>query len=131
MLTFALDTRSGVPTYLQLQQQVKHAMRIGLLRSGDQLPTAKDVVKSLGINPNTVLKAYRELERDGLVNARQGQGTFVIVELQTVAPADLAKLRRRLSRWLQEATAMGLDVDDVTELFNGEVAATPRREALA
>ncbi len=131
MLAFALDSKSGVPTYLQLQLQVKHAMRIGVLGSGDQLPTAREVVESLGINPNTVLKAYRELERDGLVEVRQGQGTFVIVELLTVAPADSAKLRRRLNRWLEEASALGLDIDDVTELFNGEVAATLRREATA
>jgi GntR family transcriptional regulator len=131
MLVFALDSRSGVPTYVQLQQQVKHAMRIGVLRPGGQLPTAKEVVESLGINPNTVLKAYRELERDGLVESRQGQGTFVIADLLSVAPADLARLRRQLGRWVRQASAFGMDIEDIAELFNGEVTAVLRKEATA
>ncbi len=77
MIEFTLDGRSGVSPYLQVVQQVRQALRLGLLREGDQLPTVKDVVATLAINPNTVLKAYRELERDGLVAARPGVGTFV------------------------------------------------------
>jgi len=77
VIEFRLDAHSGVPTYLQLVQQVKQAVRLGILHPGDQLPTVKEVVSSLAINPNTVLKAYRELEHDGLVTARQGVGTFV------------------------------------------------------
>ena len=72
-----LDSRSGVSPYLQIVQQVRQALRLGLLREGDQLPTVKDVVARLAINPNTVLKAYRELEHAGLVGARPGVGTFV------------------------------------------------------
>ena len=81
MIEFELDQRSGLPTYLQLVQQVRHALRLGLLQPGDQLPTAKEVVAKLAINPNTVLKAYRELERDGLVAARPGQGTVSYTHL--------------------------------------------------
>ena len=77
MIEFQLDQRSGLPTYLQLVQQVRQALRLGVLVPGDQLPTAREVVEKLAINPNTVLKAYRELERDGLVAARPGTGTFV------------------------------------------------------
>src|SRR5690606_41255346 len=77
MVEFQLDRGSGVATYLQLVHQVKHALRLGTLRPGDQLPTAREVVEKLAINPNTVLKAYRELEREGLVAGRPGQGTFV------------------------------------------------------
>ena len=73
LIEFHLDGRSGVSPYLQLVQQVRHALRLGLLREGDQLPTVKDVVARLAINPNTVLKAYRELEHDGLVAARPGR----------------------------------------------------------
>ena len=96
MIEFSLDGRSGVSPYLQVVQQVRQALRLGLLREGDQLPTVKDVVARLAINPNTVLKAYRELERDGLVAARPGVGTFVT---RTLADASLAAhepLRRDL-----------------------------------
>ena len=78
MIEFRLDQRSGVAPYLQLAQQVRHSLRLGYLRPGDQLPRVKDVVGSLAINPNTVLKAYRELEREGLVEGRPGVGTFVL-----------------------------------------------------
>src|ERR1043166_9002865 len=77
MIEFHLDKRSGIPTYLQLVQQVRQAVRLGILRPGDQLPTVKEVVGSLTINPNTVLKAYRDLDREGLVEGRRGVGTFV------------------------------------------------------
>src|SRR3984885_376093 len=76
-IAFRLDSRSGVPTYLQLVHQVEHALRLGALVLGDQLPRVKDVVGSLSINPNTVLKAYKDLEQKGLVRGRQGQGTFI------------------------------------------------------
>jgi GntR family transcriptional regulator len=107
VIEFQLDTNSGVATYLQLAQQVRHALRLGLLRPGEQLPTAREVVGKLAINPNTVLKAYRELEREGLVVARPGQGTFV---LRTLEGGDLTarrRLRRELDRWLRDATAAG------------------------
>src|ERR1039458_1457689 len=76
-MVFRLDPRSGVPTYLQLVHQVEQALRLGYLVQGDQLPRVKDVVGSLAINPNTVLKAYRELEHRGIAAGRPGQGTFV------------------------------------------------------
>ena len=67
MIEFQLDGASGVATYLQLVQQVRQGLQLGLLAPGDQLPTAQQVVAKLAINPNTVLKAYRDLEREGLV----------------------------------------------------------------
>src|SRR5437764_13073588 len=90
LIEFRLDVRSGVPPYLQLVQQVKQAVRLGVLQPGDQLPTVKEVVASLAINPNTVLKAYRELDREGLVDARRGQGTFLSQYLAPSAPSDYA-----------------------------------------
>jgi GntR family transcriptional regulator len=81
MIEFDLDNSSGVATYLQLVQQVRDALRLGMLEPGERLPTAQQVVARLAINPNTVLKAYRDLEREGLVRARPGQGTFIIRSL--------------------------------------------------
>src|SRR5436853_5956917 len=113
LIEFRLDVRSGVPTYLQLVQQVKQALRLGLLEPGDQLPTVKEVVALLAINPNTVLKAYRELEREGLVAGRPGLGTFVE---RGLAGANLGRhpaLRRDLLKWLTAAERAGLDDDSV------------------
>src|SRR6201998_3048844 len=116
-IEFRLDAASGVPTYLQLVQQVEHALRLGYLKPGDQLPKVRDVVASLAINPNTVLKAYRELEVKGLAAGRPGQGTFVQATLSQVALPELATLRRSLSRWLSAADEAGLDEDGVVALF--------------
>src|ERR687886_1771711 len=96
VIEFVLDDRSGLPPYLQIVRQVRQAMRLGLLRQGDQLPTVKDVVSKLAINPNTVLKAYRELEHEGLVAARPGLGTFVTRTLADDTLAAHEPLRRDL-----------------------------------
>jgi GntR family transcriptional regulator len=118
MITFRLDGRSGVATYLQLVQQVKQALRLGVLGPGDQLPTVKEVVAQVAINPNTVLKAYRELEREGLVSARPGVGTFVERGLEKVNVGRHPALRRDLRRWLAAAERAGLDEESVLALFN-------------
>jgi GntR family transcriptional regulator len=117
VIEFRLETKSGVAPYLQIVQQVRNALRLEILRVGDQLPTVKDVVGSLAINPNTVLKAYRELERDGLVRGRPGLGTFVIRSIDGPPPATRQALRRGLVRWLKRASDAGLDRDDVAALF--------------
>lgn len=117
-IVFRLDPRSGVPPYLQLVQQVEHALRLGRLKVGDQLPRVKDVVGSLSINPNTVLKAYRELEHKGIISGRPGQGTFVEVAPETVGLAELNELRKRLvAGWLPDAAAAGLDEEGIVALF--------------
>jgi GntR family transcriptional regulator len=118
-IAFRLDAESGVPTYLQLVRQVEDALRLGYLVTGDQLPKVKDVVTALAINPNTVLKAYRELEHKGLVAGRPGQGTFIEATVDAVVPLrDRQALRRGLQRWLDSATAAGLDEDAITALFS-------------
>jgi GntR family transcriptional regulator len=117
MIEFRVDAGSGVPVYLQLVQQVEHALRLGYLGPGDQLPRVRDVVTSLAINPNTVLKAYRELETKGLAAGRPGQGTFVRATLPQVTLPGLATLRRSLTAWLGTAQAGGLDQDAVVALF--------------
>ena len=114
---FRLNAASGVPTYLQLVQQVEHALRLGHLKPGDQLPKVRDVVASLAINPNTVLKAYRELEIKGLAAGRPGQGTFIQATLSQVALPELAVLRHSLLGWLATADAAGLDEDGIVALF--------------
>jgi GntR family transcriptional regulator len=117
MIEFHLDSRSGVAPYLQVVQQVRQALRLGLLREGDQLPTVKEVVAHLAINPNTVLKAYRELEHEGLVSARPGVGTFVTRTLSDESLAAHGPLRRELQRWLVKARRAGLDDDSIEALF--------------
>ena len=117
MIEFHLDGRSGISPYQQLVQQVRQALRLGLLEEGDQLPTVKDVVARLAINPNTVLKAYRELERDGLIAARPGIGTFVTRTLTDDSFAAHAPLRKDLERWLTKARLAGLDDESIEALF--------------
>lgn len=117
-IEFRLDPGSGMPTYLQLVQQVEHALRLGYLKPGDQLPKVRDVVASLAINPNTVLKAYRELELKGLTAGRPGQGTFIEATLRQVALPELTALRRSLSDWLITADGAGLDEDGIVALFS-------------
>ena len=117
MIEFHLDSRSGVAPYLQIIQQVRHALRLGLLEVGDQLPTVKDVVAVLAINPNTVLKAYRELEYEGLAAARPGVGTFITGTLSGAPLAVHGPLRRDLQRWLGKARRAGLDDESIEALF--------------
>ncbi|WP_229796253.1 GntR family transcriptional regulator [Saccharothrix coeruleofusca] len=117
MIEFYLDSGSGLSPYQQIVQQVRHALRLGLLREGDQMPKVKDVAAQLAINPNTVLKAYRELENTGLVSARPGVGTFVSATLPGVTPAVLGPLRRDLRRWIAKARLAGLDDEGITALI--------------
>ncbi|MFF8960307.1 GntR family transcriptional regulator [Streptomyces sp. NPDC014894] len=115
MLEYRIDRRSGVATYLQIVQQTKQALRLGLLEPGDKLPAAREVVEATAVNPNTVLKAYRELEREGLVEAQRGLGTFVRRSLGT-ASGD-SPLRAELAEWARRARADGLERDDVAAFF--------------
>jgi len=117
VIEFHLDSRSGVSPYLQLIQQVRQSLRLGLLSEGDQLPTVKDVVGRLAINPNTVLKAYRELEYEGLVSARAGVGTFVTKSLADDSLAAHGPLRTELERWLASARQSGLGEESIEALF--------------
>jgi GntR family transcriptional regulator len=117
VIEFHLDARSGVAPYLQLIQQVRQALRLGLLREGDQLPTVKDVSGSLAINPNTVLKAYRELEYQGLASARPGVGTFVTTTLSSDSIAVYTELSRDLEGWISKARAAGLDDESMGAIF--------------
>jgi GntR family transcriptional regulator len=128
MIEFHLDSRSGVSPYLQLVQQVRQSLRLGLLDEGDQLPTVKDVVGKLAINPNTVLKAYRELEHQGLASGRPGVGTFITRSLSDDASlVSQAPLRRDLDRWLAKARLAGLDAESIEALFRDTFRSTFER----
>jgi len=130
VIEFHLDSRSGVAPYLQIIQQVRQALRLGTLSVGDQLPTVKDVVATLAINPNTVLKAYRELEYEGLAAARPGVGTFVTATLSDGSLAAHGPLRRDLERWLAKARRAGLDDDSIEALYRDTFRAAAKEEAL-
>ncbi|MBT2401104.1 GntR family transcriptional regulator [Streptomyces sp. ISL-100] len=117
MVEFRIDRRTGVATYVQIVQQTKHALRLGLLEPGDKLPTAREVVEATAINPNTVLKAYRELEREGLVEARRGLGTFVTRSLGGGQATADTPLRAELTEWVARAREAGLERDDMAALF--------------
>lgn len=122
MIDFHVDRSSSVPAYAQLVRQVREALRMGRLHPGDQLPTVRSVVTSCTVNPSTVLKAYRELELSGLVEARQGAGTFVSGSLGEADPHVMARLRSGLARWLGQAREAGLEDEDVQALIASVVA---------
>jgi GntR family transcriptional regulator len=142
-IAFSLDPASGVPTYLQLVRQVEDALLLGYLRPGDQLPKVREVVAELAINPNTVLKAYRELEHKGLAAGRPGQGTFVEAGLSPATLPELSGLRRALRQWIGAADAAGLDEKSIVAVFTstlrdfeerrpaGDPSGTPARSARA
>src|SRR5262249_36964006 len=121
MIEFRLNNRSGVPTYLQLVHQTRQAIRLGLLQPGDQLPTVKEVVGRLAINPNPVLKAYRELDHEGPVGGRRGQGTFVARTVERASASEHAGLRAALARWIAHARSAGLEEEDMTALFTATI----------
>jgi len=129
MIEFHLDGRSGISPYQQLVQQVRRALRLGMLSEGDQLPTVKDVVGQLAINPNTVSKAYRELELEGLVAARPGVGTFVTRTLTDNTLASHGPLRADLERWLAKARRAGLDEESIEALFDSTFRSALREES--
>ena len=117
MIEFRLDAHSRVATYTQLVQQVKQAVRLGRLDPGDRLPTVREVAESLAINPNTVLKAYRELELAGLVEARAGVGTFVRAPAPRLL-ANQAAVERELSTWVRRARLAGWEREDLVALVD-------------
>jgi GntR family transcriptional regulator len=128
VIEFHLDARSGVSPYRQIVDQVRRALRLGVLDEGDQLPTVKEVVGQLAINPNTVLKAYKELEHAGLVAPRPGVGTFVTATLRDASLAAHGPLRRELVRWFAKARRAGLDEESIEALFRDAFRADAKQD---
>lgn len=124
MIEFHLDGHSKVATYMQLVQQVKQSLRTGVLGPGDQLPKVREVSEALAINPNTVLKAYRQLEIEGLAEGRPGVGTFVTRTLAGPSLANQAALRRGLEVWLRKARTAGLGREDIVAIVETTMRAT-------
>ena len=129
MINFRVDGRSGVAPYLQIVRQVRQALRMGILDVGDQLPSVREVVTAVAVNPNTVLKAYRDLEREGLVEARAGQGTFVRARPPGPPPGTHSRLGRSLARWVREAREAGLDEESMESLLRVTLRAADAAEA--
>ncbi|MGH3150364.1 MAG: GntR family transcriptional regulator [Streptosporangiaceae bacterium] len=128
MISFRVDSRSVVPPYLQIVQQVRQALRMGVLDVGDQLPTVREVVSATAINPNTVLKAYRDLEREGLIEAQAGHGTFVRRRPPGPPPGTVSRLSRSLARWVREARDAGLEDETMEELLRVNLRAADEEE---
>lgn len=125
-IQFRLDRRSGVPAYRQVVDQVRQALRLGLLRPGDRLPTVRDVVKQIAINPNTVHRAYRDLEAQGLTEGRPGSGTYIRRSLSRV-PQEQPQLQRQLEKWMRSARAAGLGDEAIAALV-AEATETSKKE---
>jgi GntR family transcriptional regulator len=128
LISFRVDSRSVVPPYLQIVQQVRQALRMGVLDVGDKLPTVREVVAATAVNPNTVLKAYRDLERDGLVEPRAGLGTFVVGRPSGPPPGTHSRLARSLTQWVRSAREAGLDDESIESLLRVTLRATAEEE---
>jgi GntR family transcriptional regulator len=131
VISFRVDSRSVVPPYLQIVQQVRQALRMGLLDVGDKLPAVREVVAATAVNPNTVLKAYRDLEREGLIEARPGHGTFVLKRPPGPPPGTHSRLGRSLARWVRQAREAGLDDESIESLLRVTLRAAAEEEEIA
>jgi GntR family transcriptional regulator len=121
MIGFYVTAASAVPTYMQLVEQVRQALRLGRLEPGDRLPTVREVAAAVAINPNTVLKAYRELEHEGLVEGRAGQGTYVVRSLSGPSPQTYDMLRADLESWVDKARAAGLESEHIKAVVDSTI----------
>jgi GntR family transcriptional regulator len=131
VIRFRVDSRSVAPPYLQIVQQVRQALRMGLLEAGDKLPAVREVVAATAVNPNTVLKAYRDLEREGLIEARPGHGTFVLKRPPGPPPGTVSRLGRSLARWVGQAREAGLDDESIESLLRVTLQAAAEEEEIA
>ncbi|MFF7160778.1 GntR family transcriptional regulator [Streptomyces sp. NPDC008086] len=123
VIDYRIDRGSGVPAYVQIVEQTERALRMGTLKVGDKLPTAREVVAATAINPNTVLRAYRDMEQAGLVELRRGLGTFVTRSLARPGAEDDSPLRREVTDWTARARAAGLERADILALVTAALDA--------
>ncbi len=126
LIRFRLDPRSGVAPYRQLVDQVRRAVSLGLLHPGDQLPSVREVVGQVSINPNTVHRAYRDLEQAGVVAGRPGVGTFIVGAASSAAsPEHLKELSVALRKWVDKARRTGLDDESISALIDATLNVGP------
>ena len=128
MIDFHLDARSGIAPYLQIVRQVRQALLLGLLAEGDKLPTVKEVVAKVAINPNTVSKAYRELEHQGLAAAKPGVGTFITRSLGDASLTEHGPLQQELRTWMDKARAEGLTEPGIEAIFQNTLRESAEEE---
>jgi GntR family transcriptional regulator len=122
-----IDPRSGVPIYVQIVDQVRHAVDVGGLRPGERLPTVRRLAGELAIAPNTIVKAYNELQRMGLVESRPGVGTVVAAGVEEVArERRVEEIFERLRRLVRDAAALGISEDDLWASLDAEFERIPR-----
>ena len=126
-MLFRPNPASGVPIYLQLMEQVKHGIETGALRPGEQLPAIRPLAEELVVNPNTVAKAYREMEHAGLIELRHGAGAFVAGG-QLADPAGIRKGRVIAHRAVAALRGLGLDAGTIRRLVESELAETEEEE---
>src|SRR5579871_3781736 len=119
---FRLNASSGVPLYLQLMEQVKHAVETGAMRAGDQLPTIRALAEELVMNPNTVVRAYRELEHDGIVELRHGLGAFISESVEARRKS-MRKAQAVVQSAVERLRSMGATEEEIRRLFENELSA--------
>ena len=119
---FKLKTNDGQPLYLQLMQQIRHAAEVGALQTGEQLPGIRTLAEQLLVSPNTVAKAYSELEHEGLLELRQGLGAFLSITRRTRSRADrIGVARERVGNIVSELRGEGLQDDEIRRVFEAEL----------
>ena len=124
-----IDSRSGVPIYVQLVAQVRHAVEVGGLGPGEKLPTVRGLAEELAIAPNTIVKAYNELQREGLVESRRGVGTVIAEGVAEVAREGKRRaIFERLRLLVRDAAALGITEDDLWEGLDSEFERIPREK---
>ncbi len=119
---FYLDHRSPIPIYVQLQNQIKQAVAGGVLKKGDQLPSVRELAGRLAVNPNTIVRAYQELEREELIETLRGRGTFVAEVKALAPPARRLKISEALDNLLREARRLGMSSHELEQVFAERMA---------
>jgi GntR family transcriptional regulator len=120
-MIFRLNPSSGIPLYLQLMEQVKHAVETGALREGDQLPVIRKVAEDLVMNPNTVVRAYRELEHEGVIELRHGSGAYIKESAGTRAKV-IHKAQAMVQSMIERLASLGLTEEELRRVFENELA---------
>lgn len=128
-----VDYESGVPIYAQIMEQIKHLVAAGRLKPGDQLPTIRQLAVDLRVNPNTVVRAYHELDRQGVISTQQGRGTFIARRPDERRLVEMRKdrLRAIMGGALLEALSLGYEAEEIREAFEKQLEEWCRENAIS